>query len=237
VVQEGDVRLAALCALCAALVAVAASPGRGADECRGLMACIPVAGPWVVVPAKEGVSRAVWQLECPARAVVAGLDARVSEPGLGVVFSGRLGSPVNPGITTTTSVLFTGTFAGTRPRATSFRPFIGCIRGGGQRTPTGLAAAPAALVPGEPVTTRVKTIRVRNGELARATHGCQKGERLLNAGYAVGVYSGETPLQGRLDAVRVVQVVRGGRILVSATRSGIPPRVRAEVQVHAECAR
>jgi hypothetical protein len=201
------------------------------------MACIPVAGPWVVVPAREGVSRAVWQLECPQRGVVAGLDARVSEAGVGVAFSGRLGSPVNPGITTTTSVLFTGTFLGSRPRATSFRPFIGCIRGGGQRTPTGLAATPSALVTGEPVTTRVKTIRVRYGELARATHGCAKGERLIGASHAVGVYSGELPLQGRPDAVRVVQVVRGGRILVSATRSGLPPRVRAEVQVHAECAR
>jgi hypothetical protein len=228
------VKLATAVVLAAVACAVAAPSGRGADECRGLMACIPVAGPWVVVPAGDGVSTAVWQLECP-RGVVAGLDARVSEREVGVDFSGRLGSPVNPGITTTTAVVFTGTYAGRTRKATSFRPFIGCILGGGQRTPTGIRAAP--LPPAEPVTTRVKTVRVRVGELARATHGCRPGERLLRASHAIGLYSGDSPPDGGLSSVHVVQVVRDGRILVSATRQGLPPRVRAEVQVHAECAR
>lgn len=227
-------RLAALAIAAAAVCAVVASPSRGADECRGLMACIPVAGPWVVVPASGGVSTAEWQLECP-RGVVAGLDARVSERAVGVSFSGRLGSPVNPGITTTTAVVFTGTYAGPGRRATSFRPYIGCIQGGGRRTPTGIAAEP--LRPAEPVTTRVKTIRVRFGELARATHGCLAGERLLGATYAVGLGTGGVPSQAQLSGVRVVQVVRGGRILVSATRRGLAPQVRVEVQVHAECTR
>ncbi len=228
-------RLALVVAAAAAVLAVAATPGRGADECRGLMACIPVAGPWVVVPATAGgISTAQWQLECP-RGVVAGLDARVTELALGVSFSGRLGSPVNPGITTTTAVVFTGTYAGARPKATSFRPFIGCIQGGGQRTPTGVAATP--LRPAELVTTRVKTLRVRVGELARTTHGCRPNERLLRAGHAVGLYSGGVPPPSRLSAVRVVQVVRDGRILVSATRRGLDPQVRVEVQIHAECTR
>jgi hypothetical protein len=227
-------RLGILVVLAAAASATVVPAGRGADECRGLMSCIPVAGPWVMVPAAAGVSTAAWQLECP-RGVVAGLDARVSERGVGVDFSGRLGSPVNPGITTTSAVVFTGTYSGPARRATSFRPFIGCIQGGGRRTPTSAAATP--LPPGEPVTTRVKTIRVRFGELARATHGCEPGERLLRASHAVGLYSGEAPPQARPPSVRVVQVVRGGRVLVSATRAGLPPRVRVEVQVHAECAR
>jgi hypothetical protein len=227
------VRLALVAAAAAVVAAIAASAGRGADECRGLMACIPVAGPWVVVPPGGQGSTAEWELKCP-QGVVAGLDARVSERAVGVEFPGRLGSPVNPGITTTNTAVFTGTYAGTARRRTSFRPFIGCIRGGGQRTRT---SAFAALPPGEPVTTRVKTLRVIFGELTRGTHGCRRGERLLGARYAVGLYTGDAPPVGRLASVRVVQAVRSGRILVSATRSNLAPNIRAEVQVHAECAR
>jgi hypothetical protein len=87
------------------------------------------------------------------------------------------------------------------------------------------------------VATRVKTLHVVFGELARGTHGCRRGERLLAARYAIGLYTGDEPPLGKLAAVRVVQAVRGGRILVSATRRGLPPNIRAEVQVHAECAR
>ena len=36
-------RACALAALTVVIAAVAVAPGRGADECRGLMACIPVA--------------------------------------------------------------------------------------------------------------------------------------------------------------------------------------------------
>jgi len=220
----------------AAVAAAAAAPaGRAADECRGLMACIPVAGPWVVVPAARGVATADWQLECP-RGVVAGLDARVTDRAVGVEFPGRLGSPVNPGITTTTAVVFKGRYAGTARKATSYRPFIGCIiGGGGERTRTSAFAPP--LRPGQPVTTRVKTLKVPFGRLARGTHGCRAEERLIGASYAVGLYTGDDPPVGRLGSVRVVEAVRSGQILVSATRHGLPPNVRAEVQVHAECAR
>jgi hypothetical protein len=39
-------------AAAAVLVALAAVPTAGAtNECRGLNPCVPVAGPWVVVPA------------------------------------------------------------------------------------------------------------------------------------------------------------------------------------------
>ena len=38
------------------LAAMSAGSARAADECKGLRVCLPVAGPWVVVPAggKEG---------------------------------------------------------------------------------------------------------------------------------------------------------------------------------------
>lgn len=115
-------------AVAAALLAgVPASEAAG--ECRGLQVCIPVAGPWVVIPVPGGPSAtATWQLVCP-RGIVGGVDAFASEPAVAVEFPGRIGSPVNPGITTTGSLLFKGTYAGHVRRATSYQPFIGCIPG------------------------------------------------------------------------------------------------------------
>ena len=75
---------------------------------------------------------------CAREGVVGGVDARASEVAVAVEFPGRIGSPVNPGITTTRSLVFKGTYAGRVSRTTSYRPFIGCIPGGGggPRTPT-----------------------------------------------------------------------------------------------------
>jgi hypothetical protein len=227
----------AVLAVAAALV-VSVPAGHAADECDGLLVCIPVAGPWVAIPPQSGASAtASWRLVCP-EGVVGGVDARASEAAVAVEFPGRIGSPVNPGITTTRSLLFKGTYAGRARKATSYRPFIGCIPGGGggQRTPTGTMVA-SAVKPGEPITTRVKTLRVVAGTLARTTLSCFPGERLLHGGHSVGLYTNGVPSPAQLAAVRVVRVVRGSRILVSATRRSLAAGVRAEVQVHAECAR
>jgi hypothetical protein len=221
-----------------AALTVGVSSGRAADECKGLLVCIPVAGPWVVIPAPDGTSAtAAWRLVCP-EGVVGGVDARASEAAVAVEFPGRLGSPVNPGITTTRSLVFRGTYAGRARKPTSYRPFIGCIPGsaGGRRTPTaGSAGSPVK--PGEPITTRVTTLRVVAGTLTRKTLSCRRGERLLRVSHSVGLYTKGVPSAAELASVRVVRVVRGGRILVSATRRGLAPGVRAAVQVHAECAR
>ena len=51
-VQEAPVRALGLLAAAAAALAVLVAPSaQAADECRGLPVCIPVAGPWVVIPA------------------------------------------------------------------------------------------------------------------------------------------------------------------------------------------
>jgi hypothetical protein len=224
-------------ALAAALMASVPS-ARAADECKGLMVCIPVAGPWVAIPAPGGVSAtAAWRLVCP-EGVVGGVDARASEVAVAVEFPGRIGSPVNPGITTTRSLLFKGTYAGRVRKATSYRPFIGCIPGGGggPRTPTALAAV-SEVKPGEPITIRVKTLRVVAGRLARTTLRCNRGERLLHASHSVGFYTEGVPSKAQLAAVRVVRVASAGQILVSATRRGLAAGVRVVVQVRAECAR
>ena len=200
------------------------------------MVCIPVAGPWVKIPAPSSDSvTAVWRLVCP-QGVVGGVDARASEVNVAVEFPGLIGSPVNPGITTTRTLVFRGTYAGRARKATSYRPFIGCIPGGGggPRTPT---AVSAEVKPGAPITTRVKTLRVRAGALARTTFSCRPGERLLRSAASIAMYTKAVPTPAQLAAVRVIRVVDEEQILVSATRRGLGPGLRVEVQVHAECAR
>jgi hypothetical protein len=230
---------AALTALAvAATLALNVAAGQAADECKGLRVCIPVAGPWVVIPARAGPSAtATWQLVCP-RGVVGGVDARASEAAVAVEFPGRIGSPVNPGITTARSLLFKGTYAGRARKATSYQPFIGCIPGGGggPRTPMAFSRV-SAVKPGEPITVRVETLDLVPGRLARTTFTCRKGERLLRSTHSVGMYTAGVPTAAQLASVRIVQVRRGGMILVSATRRGLDPGVRAAVQVQAECAR
>jgi hypothetical protein len=228
-----------IAALALVPLALAVPGAQAADECKGLMVCIPVAGPWVKIPAPAAgaASIATWKLVCP-RGVVGGVDARASEKAVAVEFPGLMGSPVNPGITTRESLVFTGTFAGRAGRPTSYRPFIGCIPGGGggPRTPTALVRA-GEVKPGEPITVRVVTLKVDPGKLARATLRCRAGERLVNARHGVGMYTATTPTRAQLAAVRVVRVTRDGSVLVSATRRGLPASVRVAVQIQAECAK
>ena len=71
----------ALAAVVLALAGAAAfAPASGAsNECRGIQACIRVAGPWVVVPAH---GKTTYLLTCPGgRSVVGGLDAAGTSTG------------------------------------------------------------------------------------------------------------------------------------------------------------
>src|SRR5205823_11749438 len=84
-----------------------------------------------------GGAQVSFQLSCPKRFVVAGLDAELSRSGVDVTFRGSLGTPVNPGITTSRSAEFLARLLA-RGEAATFRPHIGCVpaSGGGQRFPT-----------------------------------------------------------------------------------------------------
>lgn len=231
----------ALGAVCAALAVaaaalVAALPAGAANECDGLMVCVPVAGPWVVVPASPGDTRArvEYQLTCPPGHVVGGLDARLSVRGVDVSFLGRLGSPVTPGITTSRSAVFLGAYVGQSDRAPTFRPFIGCMpgAGGGSRIPTSVTA----FRPGQPVTRRVKTVRVRPGSTT-VVQRCASGERLVGGSYAFA-FATRTPPSGSLVAsVSGSQQTGNGSVAVRVRGDAELASVRALVQVHALCAR
>ena len=213
-----------------------AAPARAADECAGLDVCISVPGPFVAVPAAPpaGSRTVYYRLSCPRGSVVGGLDAVLGDRSLDVRFLGRMGSPVNPGITTSQSAVFVATYA--RARVTYFRPFLGCIptSGGGGRETTSVEASPR---PGPPLR-RVRTLRVRAGAAGRLAFGCARGERLVGSSHAVAFRTRAAPGGSVLGGVTAARRQRGSRVDVRARRTNaVPRRVRVEVQVHAVCAR
>jgi len=221
----------------AALATGTATASVATNECNGLQTCVPVAGPWVVVPTAGGTSRpqAEYQLSCPARFVVGGIDVEVSDRAIDVVFLGRSGSPVNPGITTERAVVFVATYVGTRAAAPSFRPHLGCIpaSGGGARVPTVALAFPV----GSPVVRRSRDVRVLSGRRQVVAQGCAAGERLVGSSDAVGFYTDAPPPSPLVRSIVLgSRTARAGRVQV-AVRAGVAVRgVRAVVQVGASCA-
>ncbi|MCY7302510.1 MAG: hypothetical protein LH654_05645 [Thermoleophilia bacterium] len=227
-----------IAALAVALFAASAGMGLeaagAADECKGLRVCLPVAGPWVVVPA-GGVE---YELACPLPGyVVAGTDARVATRDVDVIFRAETGSPVGPGVSTRRSVVFQA--ARTVPAAgpSSFRPFIGCIptRGGGGRALTSMAARPSGLKPGQPVRSIVVQRRVRSRAFA-VRAACPSGSRLIGSTHAVAFTQKLAPSEAMLGAVAVRRVV-SDRAVVARVTATAAAGSRAEVQVRALCVR
>jgi hypothetical protein len=224
------VRRALVLAAVVGACAVAAAPAGATNECRGLMICVPVAGPWVVATPGQ----VEFQLSCPARYVVAGLDAELSARGIDVGFVGAMGSPVNPGITTSRDVVFLGRVVRDAAGAT-FRPHIGCIpaSGGGRRTPTAYVPTAKKVFPPQKSTERVIVNFVaRTGTTVRRAR-CPRNELLVKASHAVGFLGETPPAIGRVGAVRVSQRFRNG--VVTATVRA-PRGAGAMVQLDLLCA-
>jgi hypothetical protein len=222
--------IAALCALTAG-----SAPAQAADECDGLMVCVPVAGPWVVVPVGSSVPRprVEYQLTCPRGYIVGGLDARLSDRGIDVSFVGKLGSPVNPGITTSRSVVFVASYVGATAGAPSFRPFLGCMpSSGGGRIPT----AVGVVKPGDPTIRRVRTVRIRPGTRTVAS-ACRAHEVLVGASHAFGFRTSRPPSASVIGTVSGSRTVRGNRMLMSVRGDAELGTIRAVVQIHAVCSR
>ena len=112
-------RFILVAAILAATAGLGASSAAATNECRGLQVCVRVAGPWVVVPSAltSPRPRVDFQLSCPRGYVVGGLDAELSDRALDVDFLGKLGSPVNPGVTTSNAALFRRRTPELRPEA------------------------------------------------------------------------------------------------------------------------
>jgi hypothetical protein len=217
--------LAAAATVCAVVVA----PAGATNECRGLQVCVPVTGPWVLAAPGE----VQFELACPKRFIVGGLDAELSSRGIDVGFVGRLGSPVNPGITTSKEAVFLGRLVRGRDAAPSFRPHIGCVpaSGGGQRVPT----AYRAVAPGQPVERRVFQVDVRPGKTRRFVGRCLTRERLAAAMHAIAFYGDAPPTPALAHAVSVKQRVRSGRAELTIRASRAVSATRAVVQLDLLC--
>jgi hypothetical protein len=218
-------------------LAVAATPAGATNECNGLRVCVRVTGPWVVVPTSNTVPRPTveYRLPCPKGYVAGGLDAELSQRAIDVAFLATLGSPVNPGVSTGRSVVFTGRYVGTSPHGPTFRPHVGCMptRGGGGRIPTVFAGA-TVFAPGQPTIRRVREVRVRPGGLVVA-QACARRERLVDAWQAIGFYTRTPPGESLTRSVQATLLVHGNRAVATVKADAELAGVRAVVQVQALC--
>jgi hypothetical protein len=220
----------------AAALAAGVGPAGATNECRGLQVCVKVRGPWVVVPAQLGASRAgvLFQLSCPRSFVAAGLDAELSDRAIDLDFSGLLGSPVGPGTTTSRAVLFRAVYTGAAARNPSFRPHLGCVPlAGGGNGPVPYRRL-QAFPPGQPTIRRVRTVRLHTGSV-RAAAACLAGERLISGWHAVGFYTASAPSAALVQSVSATRSSRGGRVEVRARAGAAVTGVRAVLQVGAVC--
>lgn len=226
--------LVALGIAVAAALALGVSSAGATRECQGLQVCVPKAGPWVVVPTSGPAPRphVEYQLTCPRHYVVGGLDAELSARAVDVTFVGSLGSPVNPGISTSTSVVFVGSYVGAGARVASFRPHVGCLpgRGGGTRIPT----AHGPVLAGHPTIRRSHSVRVRPGATS-LSQACAPRERLVDGAGAVGFYTRTPPGASLARSVRAALSLRGNRAVVLVRADAEISSVNAVVQVQAVC--
>ncbi|MGZ4419471.1 MAG: hypothetical protein ACXVRV_15045 [Gaiellaceae bacterium] len=223
-------------AILAATAGIGASPAAATNECRGLQVCVRVAGPWVVVPATLTTPRprVDFQLSCPRGYVIGGLDAELSDRAIDIDFLGKLGSPVNPGVTTATSALFRATYTGNAPKGPSFRPHLGCLPSSGGGSGPVPYRRPVAFPPGEPTVKRVRTVRLRPGSV-RAVTACTASEHLISAWHALAFYTSSAPTQALIQSVSATRSVHGRRVEVRVRSTAAVQGVRAVVQVGAVC--
>jgi len=224
-----------LAAVLAALV-VGVAPAGATNECKGLQVCVRVSGPWVVVPASRIAPRTPvdYQLSCPRGFIVGGLDAELSDRAVDIDFLGLLGSPVNPGVTTSRAVIFRGVYSGASPRTPTFRPHIGCIPSAGGGSGPVPFRAPEAFPPGQPTVRRVRDVRLHPGTM-RAAAACGAGERLISGWHAVGFYTRTPPSAALIQSVSAARTIRGNTVLVRVRAGAGVGAVRAVLQVGVVC--
>src|SRR5207253_2350451 len=145
---------------------------------------------WVPLAARTG-SRAAWDIKCPDRFIVGGIDALVSDRSVDVGFLGMIGGPVAPGLATGQDAVLVGTYTGAARRATAFKPFVGCIptSGGGGRETTASHAKPKVFPVGRPALHRAGVVRLRPGLEGSVKPTCAPKERLVSVDAAAGFYT------------------------------------------------
>jgi hypothetical protein len=221
-----------LVTLVAAVGLFASTAGAGTAECHGIMSCIHVPGPWVLVP-PNGTSQ--FLLSCPrARSVVAGLDAQSTSRTVHVGFDARLGAPVAPGISTTTYAMFRA--VSTSNRSQLFQPRLGCVPtqgGGGRSTVSARVVTPT----GPALNLRARIVIIGPGQLKFAKVSCLSNEKLVGSWQATAFRVKQPPTIGSGTLVHVTRTSAGRQVVVTASATdGLSIDVHAIVQVGAVCA-
>jgi len=224
------IRLALVVSL--AILAAVAAPARvgAANECAGIPRCIPVAGPWVAVPARGEVEFA---LQCPqGRGIVGGTDAQASSLDVRATFDGIIASPVSFGRTTASSAFFRAVSAA--HRAGMFKPFIGCIPAQNQVSNT--LSSPVTPV-GPPLDLKTKLVPVNPGFQRSVSVSCPADESLVDSWNATAFTTASPPDPGLASAIRVQTTIAGHSATLSISVSeALPAASHAEVQVGVRCA-
>ncbi len=224
-------RVIAFAALVAALAVVALPGTAGAqNECNGVPTCIPVEGPWVIVPANGEVEFA---LSCPqGKGIVAGTDGLASSLDVHVTFDGNLGAPVAFGRTTSTGVMFRAVSGRHHPG--SFKPFIGCIPAPASVRNT-IAAKPTP--PGPPLALLSKLVPLNPGYQKVVTLSCPAGEALVDSWSTPAFDTINEPDPGLASAIVVKTTITGARAKLAISASeALPAGSHAEVQIGVRCA-
>lgn len=223
--------LAAAFVAALAVAAALAPAGAATNECHGIQACIRVPGPWVVVPAH---GTAEYLLSCPrGRSVVGGLDAQATSRDVRVSFEGRLGAPVQPGLTTTRYAFFRA--VSTSARTQAFRPLLGCIpvQGGGGRS----TVSARVTSPGPPLEFRSRIVVVGPGDVRFARVACLRSETLVGAWHAVAFRTKAPPRLAFVGFVHASHVVLGNSVVLTASSTdALSPDAHAIAQGGAKCA-
>ena len=226
-------RLLVLGASAAVLLVLGVSPAGATRECNGLQVCVRVAGPWVVVPTGGAAGRTVrYHLSCPRGFVVGGTDAELSRRAIDVRFEGRMGGPVNPGVTTRRAAVFLAAYVGTAGGTATFRPHVGCMPAGGGGVP--IPTARTVYPPIEATVWRVRNVRV-TVRTRFVVASCAPGERLVDASHAVGFLGKQPPAATVAASVRATRAVSGRRVRVAVSAT-LLQGARPVVQVAAVCA-
>jgi len=226
-------RLLVLGASATVLLVLGVSPAGATRECNGLQVCVRVAGPWVVVPTGGAAGRTVrYHLSCPRGFVVGGTDAELSRRAIDVRFEGRMGGPVNPGVTTRRAAVFLAAYVGTAGGTATFRPHVGCMPAGGGGVP--IPTARTVYPPIEATVWRVRNVRV-TVRTKFVVASCAPGERLVDASHAVGFLGKQPPAATVAASVRATRAVSGRRVRVAVSATSLQG-ARPVVQVAAVCA-
>ena len=180
-------------------------------------------------------------MRCPLRGyIVAGIDARVSDRAIDVSIRGENGAPVSPGVTTGRAVLFTAVYTGPARKATTFRPFIGCVPDLGRRRP-GRDLRPAHRRRSRPASRSTGACverRLLSGASVRATGRCPAGTRLLGAQHAFAFRIDDEPGSTLLSAVRVRRTSAGRTVTaVGTVAPSVPQGLRVLLQLHVLCSK